>query len=622
MATKASRIALAGSNISSTGEVDADLLDNIDSAAFLSLDGNGRLGIGTTSPAEKLEVNGSIKVGNLKIQNEYGGRIGFNRNTANGAIYDSNYAAFQINGATTSLDYLSFEAYPVSGSASNAMAIKSNGNVGIGTTNPSTKLHVDGNIRASGIYQEGGDGAGSAFVASQGTGTTRASVALWAKDHGSYPGQVHIVSHSANSSADSGKIMFWDYNGSAWNANGAWDKDGSLGIGTTSPGEKLHVSGNILLTGNLVGSSTTTEIGQFGSNSVGAIKRIRMVQGGELHFGDTTTSNFLGITEGTVNQFSDTDRIGIYYRNELKFYSNSNTLRVTLDAFGNITATGNVTTTGIIGVTQTDGDYLARLYQSSADGFLELYTGESTPVSRVKLSAYGDSYIAPSTNSRLGIGTSTPAGRLHVLGTGGTSSTIQLESTGSGNTVFYMKGQAGSDWWGMFTGSSGGGLTLKDETNNKDAFIARPQGKLSYPSQTRFSAYSNNSSTSYSAGQAFVMNLVRDNINNRYNTANGIFTADITGLYQFRFNAYTYSSGQWSVLYWDGNGLSYFRDNGTTLSGDHSVLCTVTANSIHHMAWTMHLDSGKGCAVGWRSGYSGNIYRSHAQFSGELISAD
>jgi len=74
MATKASRIALAGSNISSTGEVDADLLDNIDSAAFLSLDSNGRLGIGTNSPAEKLEVNGSFKVGNLKIQDANGGK--------------------------------------------------------------------------------------------------------------------------------------------------------------------------------------------------------------------------------------------------------------------------------------------------------------------------------------------------------------------------------------------------------------------------------------------------------------------------------------------------------------------------------------------------------------------
>jgi len=149
---------------------------------------------------------------------------------------------------------------------------------------------------------------------------------------------------------------------------------GDVGIGTTSPSERLHVSGNILLTGNLVGSSTTTEIGQFGSNSVGAIKRIRMTQGGELHFGDTTTTNFLGITEGTVNQFSDTDRLGIYYRNELKLYSNTNTLRVTFDASGNILATGNVTATAFLG----DGSQLTGI-SGAAASFVTYSSAPSVP---------------------------------------------------------------------------------------------------------------------------------------------------------------------------------------------------------------------------------------------------
>jgi len=103
---------------------------------------SGDVGIGTSSPAEKLEVNGSFKVGNLKIQNANGGRIGFNRNTANGAIYDSNYAAFQINGAYANADYMAFEAYTSGGVGTDAMAIRDNGNVGIGTTSPSYKLEI------------------------------------------------------------------------------------------------------------------------------------------------------------------------------------------------------------------------------------------------------------------------------------------------------------------------------------------------------------------------------------------------------------------------------------------------------------------------------------------------
>ena len=161
-------------------------------------------------------------------------------------------------------------------------------------------------------------------------------------------------------------------------------------------------------------------------------------------------------------------------------------------------------------------------------------------------------------------------------------------------------------------------------TGNTERMRINRYGHIKYPNQTRFTAYSNQGSIAYSsAGTAFVLDLVRDNVNNRYSTSTGIFTADIAGYYTFRFNAYTYAGGQWSVLYYNGSALSYFTDtNGTTAGGDHTVLKTVVANTINDMHWTMHLESGKGCAVGWRSGYTGNIYRGHAQFSGELVSAD
>jgi len=81
-----------------------------------------------------------------------------------------------------------------------------------------------------------------------------------------------------------------------------------------------HV-GNRTFHGNIAGnSSNTTEIGTY---STGAIKRIRMCQGGELHFGDTTTSAPLGITEGNWDSFADNDRMSIYGRNSIKFYAGS-----------------------------------------------------------------------------------------------------------------------------------------------------------------------------------------------------------------------------------------------------------------------------------------------------------
>jgi len=85
---------------------------------------NGNVGIGTTSPDEKLEVVGSLKVGNIKIQNALTGRIGFNRNTSTGAIYDSSYSAFQINGPTTSTGSLTIESYNNTGGFLGTVSIK------------------------------------------------------------------------------------------------------------------------------------------------------------------------------------------------------------------------------------------------------------------------------------------------------------------------------------------------------------------------------------------------------------------------------------------------------------------------------------------------------------------
>ena len=97
---------------------------------------------------------------------------------------------------------------------------------------------------------------------------------------------------------------------------------------------RIHDDGDLqLYNGNIIGNSShTMEIGHITN---GAVKKIRMSQGGEVHFGDTTTSNFMGITEGTVNQFSDVDYISIYYRNSLKFLSNNNNQRIQMDSSGN-----------------------------------------------------------------------------------------------------------------------------------------------------------------------------------------------------------------------------------------------------------------------------------------------
>ena len=489
----------------------------------------------------------------------------------------------------------------------------SSGNVGIGTDAPKADFHVvgadDNNlIVQNSTYQNSGQNTEAAirFKVTASSDDERAKAGILLKNDGSAYGRgdLHFL---VDSNDDNGNAVLAD-------SKMVISHEGNVGVGTTSPETKLDIRS---------ATATYLTVGNTTDNTSGLDTGIVFKQIGNI--GNPATIQVIGNLSPTSSSA---------YTAGFKFQTGdwngsafSSVDAMTIAASGNVgIGTTNPSSPLHVSAAKNDG-WLAQLINTGTGGDangLDIHAGvdSSDYILRTR-EQDGTDVMAVKYGGKVGIGTTQPAGRLHVLGSGGVDSTIQLESTGTGNTVFYMKGAAGNDFWGMFTGAIGGGLTLKDETNAKDAFNARPQGKMAYPNQTRFSAYSNNSSTSYSAGSPFIMNLVRNNINGRYNTSNGIFTADVAGIYGFRFNAYSYASGQWSVLYWNGSSISYYYDtNGTTSAGDHTVLCSVEANRIHHMAWTMYLASGTGCAVGWRSGYSGNIYRSHAQFSGELISAD
>ncbi|MDO8806677.1 MAG: hypothetical protein Q7R35_19865 [Elusimicrobiota bacterium] len=213
----------------------------------------GNVGIGTTNPGYKLDVNGTVRVGTadgnyntIFLDTAYGGvsNHGLKIKEAGwGAPYPV-WGMVQNNAnAGLTFAYETIAAGFTFVSPTNVMTLKTDGNVGIGTTAPAGKLHVN---------------SGSA-----GSVTANASADDLIVENNSASG-ISILNPDANagrlifgSPSNNANAMIYAYNnaGSPYlqgiaNGNVGWTvgSTGNVGIGTTGPFAKLQV-GNFSMTG-------------------------------------------------------------------------------------------------------------------------------------------------------------------------------------------------------------------------------------------------------------------------------------------------------------------------------------------------------------------------------------
>ncbi|MEH6305274.1 hypothetical protein RYH73_06445 [Olivibacter sp. CPCC 100613] len=115
---------------------------------ILAEDINGNIGIGTTSPVSKLDVRGSINASDyIRSQNPD------NNEAVVFLGWLNNVPRLRIGG--TGVGSANGFDIQLSGDVS-VMRLLANGNVGIGTTTPGTKLAVNGTIRAKEVKVESG----------------------------------------------------------------------------------------------------------------------------------------------------------------------------------------------------------------------------------------------------------------------------------------------------------------------------------------------------------------------------------------------------------------------------------------------------------------------------------
>ena len=215
-----------------------------DSRMDMWVDGAGSIGIGTTSPESgaKLDVRagsgGKIVLGsydaNYKVVVEGGDQLNF-YNGASGTTAYMNYAG----PGNILLSRNLFVEANSSGGTSGTVRIKSDGKVGIGITNPATKLDVyEGDIRRSGIvsggYIELGSLPGYATNAYQ---SLTSGGSLHFANNGKYCAFLEGADtyFGVLNSLSQTKIFF-----ATGSQNSYLAGSGNFGIGTTSPVAKLE----------------------------------------------------------------------------------------------------------------------------------------------------------------------------------------------------------------------------------------------------------------------------------------------------------------------------------------------------------------------------------------------
>ena len=410
----------------------------------MRIDSSGRVGIGTTSPSAKLHIVGanasapnlatSVTNAKVKIQNHNGSGLSSHQ----GYTGNSWYTQVANSNGTTAYD-LSLNPY--------------GGKVGIGTDSPATALDVNGELAIRG--GEGVDDARMYFRASDNSNRFTIETDLDATTSNDILG-------FRSTSTDNILTL---------------KGDGKVGIGTSSPTAKLDVlvgaDQRLLFTtlgtdpfiGAVNGANSAYKPLQLNGSDMKLMtngsERMRIASSGNVGIGTTSPDRPLDITDSTndgtggvvIHSYLPTLELDDISGGGTSFilqhdatntlFKHGTTERMRIDSSGNVG----------IGTSSPDEQLVVKcgLYSANQSGGMALQMGdedESHWKARFKIKSDGSGVprtvisgvannsggsidaINISNTGKVGIGTTSPASKLHVLGDGDTASKITVERTG------------------------------------------------------------------------------------------------------------------------------------------------------------------------------------------------
>jgi hypothetical protein len=496
---------------------------NITTANHFLINPTGNVGIGTTSATWKLQVETSNTTVGMFRSSGANTILGIDNSAADGdpqlKFYINDVGTFTLGVDDSDDDKFKIGTTDIT--TNTRLTINSSGNVGIGTTVPNEKLHIQSGI----IYIDGENGGLIIDTTDKRVGFMK------------YNGREAGIWRSGSQDFEIGRVTTGTlqsptgYSVDLYVAN-----DGNIGIGTTSPGAKLHIVGTESRFGGAASGfisvyNATDRSGYIQANGgtdlriasdtdpmtlyVNGSERMRITANGDYNYGPGNPQH----SSNSVYRQAFWGAMSILWRNAEDAYINSNHTYSSTNTnvasytsangigrlglgggfFEWLTYNGSVTagtayalstkfiitSAGNVGIGTTSPGYLLDIAGSSRSDLHIFRSNQSAPTADAFIFRPADNTVALGTanterlrinsGGNVGIGTTAPTSILHVRSSDGT---VRFASTTGNDAGRIILMEGALDAWSIDGGLANGTFLIRDEYNSSTRLAINNSGNV------------------------------------------------------------------------------------------------------------------------------------------------